>query len=131
MARTFIEKSRFFVLYFFRCRRREKQHQSSERKKKKNKKKRMERLLKFHQKLVDQSGLPPSRLMEQQPPKLCSTGGIKRRNLFDEFHLPGEKEQQVESEPRVPEPGIPAAVLPLLPLLELFREGASGMNKLW
>ena len=68
----------------------EEQLETAGRRKKKNKKKRMERLLKFHQKLVHQSGLPPSRLMELQTPKLKSTGEIKRRKLFDEFNLPGE-----------------------------------------
>ena len=43
--------------------------ENTDRKKKKksrNKEWRQERLLKFHQKLVKTSGLPPSRLMEQQ-----------------------------------------------------------------
>ena len=87
----------------------EAQNQSAGRRKKIIKK-RMERLLRFHQKLVDQSGLPPSRLMELQTPKLSPTGGRKRRKILDEFHLPGEslKEQQIETKQRVPEPGAPA-----------------------
>ena len=82
-------------------------HQSAGKRKKKNKKKKFERLLKFHQKLVDQSGLPPSRLMELQTPKLNSTGEIKRRNIFDEFQLKREslKHQDIKTKPIVPEPG--------------------------
>ena len=48
------------------------------RKRNKKKKRSIGRLLKFHEKLCNLSGLPPSRLMEQQTP-VCSSGGKKRR----------------------------------------------------
>ena len=43
----------------------------------KAKRKKNKRLYEFHHKLSNHSGLPPSRLMVQQTPKLDSTGGIK------------------------------------------------------
>ena len=61
----------------------------SQRKKKKrrSKEKHKERLLKFHQKLVKTSGLPPRRLMEQ---KRTSLDNIKR-DLKGEFELVHEQ----------------------------------------
>ena len=62
--------------------------------------KRKERLLKFHQKLVDLSGLPPSRLMlEMTTPRLSSAKeGLQRRKL--------EKEFETSAIPKVPEPKV-------------------------
>ena len=104
----------------------------SKNKKKRNKESRQKRLLKFHEKLVTASGLPPSRLMEKQKLK---------RSLVDEFEQiggvydPGSDARpsfmhpaqpshnitpapvslppaapSIEAKPRVTEPGIPAAV---------------------
>ena len=85
-------------------------HTGKKERSKKVREKRRNRLLKFHQKLVDVSGLPPSRLMHQQTPtRLSSAIGCpsrkKRRNLYQEIH-----EQQNETKQKIPEPGIPAAV---------------------
>ena len=58
-----------------------------------------ERLLKFHQKLVDVSGLPPSRIMlEKQTPKLSpAKGGLSRRKLeFENSEIPKVPEPRVE-----------------------------------
>ena len=72
-------------------------------KKKKSKEKKVLRLLKYHLKLVEERGLPPSRLMQQQQlqtPRLSSSETIRKRNLFSEFEkLGGSKEgaQQVGS----------------------------------
>ena len=64
-------------------------------KKKRNKERRQERLLKFHQRLVKTSGLPPSRLMEQK-----TSLDLIKRNLQDEFaHLASPA-----SPPAVPPP---------------------------
>ena len=52
---------------------------------KRNKEKRKERLLKFHLKLVNSSGLPPSRLMQETPGLSSNLGDIPRRRLLNEF----------------------------------------------
>ena len=62
---------------------------------KRKKEKRKERLLKFHQKLVNVSGLPPSRIMqEMQTPRLSSAkDGLPRRKLeFEKSAIPKEPE---------------------------------------
>ena len=80
-----------------------------EKKKKRNKEKRKERLLKFHQKLVQVSGLPPSRLMlqeatPQQPSNVCNLRGKKL-----EFNCDLTPGIQVEapSQPQVAQPMTP------------------------
>ena len=57
---------------------------------KRKREKRTERLLKFHQKLVNVSGLPPSRIMlEMQTPRLSSAeGGLQSRKLEFESAVP-------------------------------------------
>ena len=52
---------------------------------KRNKEKRKERLLKFHLKLVNSSGLPPSRLMQETPGLSSNLRDIPRRRLLNEF----------------------------------------------
>ena len=77
-------------------------------KKKRNKERRQERLLKFHQKLVKTSGLPPSRLMEQK-----SSLDLIKRNLKDEFEHLGSTDltsATVVSAPAVPLPVAPVYV---------------------
>ena len=49
------------------------------------KEKRRKRLLKYHQKLVDTKGLPPSRLMQQNPGLSSDLVNLRRRNLLDNF----------------------------------------------
>ena len=68
-------------------------------KKKRSKEKRQERLLKFHQKLVKTSGLPPSRLMEQ---KRTGLDNVKRdlKGEFEQVH----KQYRGDTEHRVPVP---------------------------
>ena len=95
------------------------------RKRKKKKKRSIGRLLKFHEKLCNQSGLPPSRLMEQQTP-VCSSGGKKRRNLFDEIQ---GQEQQLKTKPKIPEPGIPAVGIGSSPFTA--QEGAVQGEGQW
>ena len=69
---------------------------------KKNKSKEMKvpRLLKYHLKLVEEQGLPPSRLMQQQQqfqtPMLNSSENFKRRNLLHEFGKLGGSEEGKE-----------------------------------
>ena len=56
--------------------------------KKKCKEKKVQRLLQYHLKLVEERGLPPSRLMQQhqlQTPKNSSSETCSRRNLLSEF----------------------------------------------
>ena len=62
----------------------------SKRKKRKNKESRQKRLLKYHEKLVKTSGLPPSRLMEKQRhgPDSLVTNNLKR-SLAGEFEQMG------------------------------------------
>ena len=94
---------------------------------KRKKEKRKERLLKFHQKLVDVSGLPPSRLMQElHTPRLSSAqGGLNRRSLNKEFENGGGAEfaygpfpdtrsvpETGTSSPPVPPPMMPAALMP-------------------
>ena len=61
----------------------EKDQSKKKKRKKTNKEYRQKRLLKFHEKLVETSGLPPSRLMKKQKHNLL------RRNLADEFNQIG------------------------------------------
>lgn len=94
---------------------------------KRKKEKRKERLLKFHQKLVDVSGLPPSRLMQElHTPRLSSAqGGLNRRSLNKEFEKGGGAEfahgpfpdtrsvpETGTSSPLVLPPMMPAALMP-------------------
>jgi hypothetical protein len=75
----------------------ERSNQSKRSKRKREKRK--ERLLKFHQKLVNVSGLPPSRIMlEMQTPSLSSAkGGLQRRKLeLDNITIPKVPEPKVE-----------------------------------
>ena len=77
------------------------QHSLKGKRKKKNKEIRFQRLLKFQQKLVNVSGLPPSRLMCQETPK--SSVSV-RRNLGKEFYMNEKDEtsklgQKVKTEP--------------------------------
>ena len=53
--------------------------------------------------MVDQSGLPQSRLMELQTPKLSQK---RRRKIVVECL--SVKKQKIEAKPRVPERGAPA-----------------------
>ena len=77
---------------------------------KKRKEKRQERLLKFQEKLVLSSGLPPSRLMNTM-----------KRNLAGEFHElsetmdPGPELDQLRKVPAVPLPTVPMPVPILVP----------------
>ena len=69
-------------------------------KKKKSKEKKVQRLLKYHLKLVKEQGLPPSRLMQQQhqfqTPILNSSETYKRKNLLYEFGKLGGSEEGTE-----------------------------------
>ena len=84
---------------------------------KKTKEKRKDRLLKFHQKLVLVSGLPPSRLMLQQTPKPGrDLGNLKRRKL--EFEVDDDENPDlvpIKEEVPSPKPAVkqPEAVTPL------------------
>lgn len=51
----------------------------------KRKEKRRERLLKYHKKLVEVKGLPPSNLMQQTPGLSPDLDNISRRNLMADF----------------------------------------------
>jgi hypothetical protein len=76
-----------------------KERRNQSRRSKKKREKRTERLLKFHQKLVNVSGLPPSRIMlEMQTPRLSSAkGDLQRRKLeFDNETIPKVPEPKVE-----------------------------------
>ena len=77
-----------------------KEKRSNLMKSKRKSEKRKERLLKFHQKLVDLSGLPPSRLMlEMTTPRLSTAKeGLHRRKLDKEF--------EASAIPKVPEPKV-------------------------
>ena len=77
----------------------QKEKRNHQKKSKKKREKRKERLLKFHQKLVDVSGLPPSRIMqEMQTPRLSSAMvGLQRRKLeFEESAIPKVPEPKVD-----------------------------------
>jgi hypothetical protein len=71
-------------------------------KQRRKKERRQERLLKFHEKLVKTSGLPPSRLMEERLRKPLSDLDKVKRRLASEFEHLGNAEASPTS---VPEPG--------------------------
>ena len=83
-------------------------------KKRRNKEQRQKRLLKFQQKLVKTSGLPPSRLMEQK-----NSLDLFKRNLQDEF-------ANLESTDLTPHaaPISPAAPVVPLPVAPVQAQGA-------
>ena len=87
----------------------------SRKKNKRNKEKRKDRLLKFHQKLVLVSGLPPSRLMLQQTPKPGrDLGSLKRRKLDFEVDEENPDLMPVKEEATSPKPTVkqPESVTP-------------------
>ena len=91
-----------------------KEHKSRKRNKR-NQEKRNDRLLKFHQKLVLVSGLPPSRLMLQQTPKPGrDLGSLKRRKLVFEDDDENPDLMPVKEEATSPKPTVkqPETVTP-------------------
>ena len=78
------------------------------RKKKKKNETRQKRLLKFHEKLVQTSGLPPSRLMKERQ-------GLSKKNLLSEFELLHERSVPgLDAHPSVPAPSNLPALAPQL-----------------
>ena len=74
---------------------------------KKTREKRTARLLKFHEKLVVVSGLPPSRLMLQQTPKPGrDLGSLKRRKLDFEVDVLTPNLMPVKEEVPSPKPAV-------------------------
>ena len=70
--------------------------------KKKCKEKKVQRLLQYHLKLVEERGLPPSRLMQQhqlQTPKHSSSETCSRRNLLSEFGKLGRSGEETHQVP--------------------------------
>ena len=70
--------------------------------KKKCKEKKVQRLLQYHLKLVEERGLPPSRLMQQhqlQTPKHSSSETCSRRNLLSEFGKLGRNGEETHQVP--------------------------------
>ena len=70
--------------------------------KKKCKEKKVQRLLQYHLKLVEERGLPPSRLMQQhqlQTPKNSSSETCSRRNLLSEFGKLGRNGEETHQVP--------------------------------
>ena len=78
-------------------------------KKRRDRERRQERLLKFPEKLVLRSGLPPNRLGLAQ-----SDGTLVRRNLANEFHSLGEDTESENSQDpsTVPTPSVFGSVPP-------------------
>jgi hypothetical protein len=78
------------------------------RKSKRSKEKRKDRLLKFHQKLVQVSVLPPSRLMLEQTPQSNKNRAKLNRKKLNFDLTPGKQEPaqtQVKQPPAISPPG--------------------------
>ena len=80
-----------------------------EKRRKRNKEKRRERLLKFHQKLVQVSGLRPSRLMlQEERPQPSKAGNLKGKKLDFNCDLTPGKQVEAPSQPQVAQPMTPS-----------------------
>jgi hypothetical protein len=100
-----------------------KQSSSRKNKSKRSKEKRKNRLLKFHQKLVQMSGLPPSRLMLEQTPlsnKNMAKLNRKKLNFYDLTPGPAHGPPPI---PAVPAPAAAQPHIPYQPSTPVCRNG--------